>query len=271
MTRGGPGAGARARGRIDRYDLYELSAQSPVRTALLLRAIHGRGGAILGEDFCGSGAVSRAWVTAPDGLKRGATPRAVCVDKDAGALKALKKRCARSQLERLTIHRRDVMRERARVDVLAALNFPVGYWHDRGALIAYLRRARARLRPRGAIVVDTYGGESAMRVGRYRQRLPGGILYEWHQRETDPLTGRVRNAMHFRVDGRWRRGVFAYDWRLWSIAELKDAMREAGLRRVEVYDARARALDARGRTLAAPVRHADELDEDYVVYVVGRR
>ena len=41
-------------------DLYEVCVQSPTHVVDLLRAIHGGEPTRLGEDFAGSGAVSRA-------------------------------------------------------------------------------------------------------------------------------------------------------------------------------------------------------------------
>lgn len=251
----------------DKHDLYELAVQSPARVAAFLRGLHPakRDALTLGEDFCGSGAIARAWAGMGDGF------RAVCVDTDASALRALEKRCDDATRARVTRRARDVRRATDPADVIAALNFPLGYWWTRAALISYLRRARSRLRPRGVFVADTYGGADSHAVGRYARSLPGGVRYEWEQRSADPLTGRVFNAMHFRVGGRWRRDVFTYDWRLWSIAELRDGYADAGFRSSEVYAAPGDATDGRGRVLATPLAGADALDENYVVYVVGRR
>ncbi len=259
---------ARAPARApDKHDLYELAAQSPARVAAFLRGLHPakRDTLTLGEDFCGSGAIARAWAAMGEGF------RAVCVDTDASALRALERRCAPEIRERITLRAKDVRRAADPADVVAALNFPLGYWWTRGDLLRYLRRARSRLRTRGVFVADTYGGAEAFGVGRYARSLPGGVRYEWEQRSADARTGRVVNAMHFRFGGRWRRDVFTYHWRLWSIPELRDAYADAGFRACEVYAAPGDATDGAGRVLATPLGDADALDENYVVYVVGRR
>lgn len=249
----------------DRYDLYELAAQSPLMQARFLRAVHGANPLVLGEDFCGSGAIARAWASL------GEDRRAVCVDKDADALGALRSRADQATLARLELVRADVMDAAHKVDVLCALNFPVGYFHDRAGLLAYLRHARSRLNPRGALVVDAYGGRDAFTLGETEQDLPGGVRYVWEQREADPITARVRNAMHFHLpDGATIRDAFVYDWRLWSIPELRDAMRDAGFARVDVYNTLGDAVDARGDLHALPLDSGDDLDDNYVVYVAAR-
>lgn len=42
-------------------------------------------------------------------------------------------------------------------------------------------------------------------------------------------------SFRFRGDGSWLRDYFSYDFRAWSIMEIKEAMYEVGLRHVEVH------------------------------------
>lgn len=250
---------------MDRYDLYEAAAQSPEQEAKFLRAVHGGGPRVLGEDFCGSGAICRAWVDLDP------ANRAVCVDKDPDALAALRARAGEARLARMTVFEQDVVDTAEPVDVLCALNFPVGYWHTRRELVDYLRVAHRRLTPGGVFVCDIYGGATAFVCGESDEELRGGVRYTWEQRYADPTTGHVVNAMHFTLpDGRQVRDAFTYDWRLWSIPELRDAMADAGFVRTEVYDRLGDAVDADGNLHVRPVR-GDELDDTYVVYVAARK
>lgn len=248
----------------DRYDLYEAAAQSPEQEAKFLRAVHGNGPRVLGEDFCGSGAICRAW------LDLDPHARTVCVDMDDDAIRALRVRSNPEHLERMTIVRADVRDATDPVDVLCALNFPVGYWHERADLVDYLAHARSRLTSGGVFVCDIYGGANAFICGESDEELRGGVRYTWEQRDADPLTGRVLNAMHFTLpDGREVRDAFTYDWRLWSVPELRDAMADAGFATSEVYDRLGDAIDADGNLLVRPVR-GDELDDTFVVYLAAR-
>jgi predicted RNA methylase len=249
----------------DRYDLYEAAAQSPEQEAKFLRAVHGGSPRVLGEDFCGSGAICREWLGLDLNL------RAVCVDMDDDALDALRARATPEALARMTIVKGDVLDATERVDVLCALNFPVGYWHTREDLVRYLTRACERLTPGGVFVCDIYGGANAFVCGDSDEELRGGVRYTWEQRFADPTTGRVVNAMHFSLpDGREIRDAFTYDWRLWSIPELRDAMRDAGFASTEVHDRLGDAVDGEGNLLVRPVR-GEELDDTYVVYIVARK
>ncbi len=252
----------------DRHGLYEACAQNPTRDVRMLEAIHADEPRVLGEDFCGTGALSRAWAALSPGHS------AIAVDHDAEPL-------ARAQrVARVRAIRADVMRVTARTDIIAVLNFSICELHTRGALVAYLRHALARLKRRGVLVLDIYGGGDAFNTGRIVQnvRLETGrrVRYEWEQRHADPLTGRVVNAMHFSVRGPNGRAVrlddaFVYDWRLWSIPELREAMEEAGFTSSEVYPRFAEAQDDEGNLYVSPISDSAEVGESFSVYVVGRR
>ncbi len=256
---------AGARTAMDAFDLYERAATDGSRSVEFLLAVHGGAASILAEDFCGSGALSRAWA------EGSADRRVIAADADPAALDALRARLAPEAAQRVALRCADVRAVTDPADIIAAFNFPIGYWHARADLVAYFRHARSRLRGGGCLVVDIYGGATAFQPGEYEQALPGGIVYIWEQAEADALTGRVRNAMHFTLPGgRELRNAFEYDWRLWSIAEVREAMAEAGFARSEVYGSLGDAIDGAGRLRVRPLEHGDELDEDYVVYIAGR-
>ena len=275
-ARRGPASGRT--GEFSRYDLYELTVQNPAALVPFLRAVHGRDPRVLGEDFCGSGALSKAWVAAVSG------GRAIAVDLDPDPLE----RIPRTRASAIKVLRKDVRRvsQGRKADLIFVGNFSIGELHDRRELIRYLRVARARLSSRGergVFVCDTYGGETAFTRGGVTRMHPGPsddptvrIRYTWQQREADPLSGLVENALHYRVE---RAGTvvqelsdaFVYRWRLWSVPELRDAMREAGFKSIEVYAKLADAKDAEGNHYVRPLGPDDELDDSFIVCVVGRK
>lgn len=256
---------------MDRHDLYELCVQSPRHLVPFLRAIHGGGARVLGEDFAGTAALSAAWV------EQGPDFRAVAVDLDPAVLR---RRPEHPRLRRVVGDVRSATDPaRDACDLIYVGNFSIGEIHARGDLVAYLARSRRRLRPGGVFVCDTYGGESAFLTGAvHRDHLaPDGRLvrYTWEQRRADPLTGEVVNALHFRVS---RAGVveldlrdaFVYRWRLWSVPELRDALAEAGFARTEVYSRLPSATDEAGNAYVQPVTDPDELDDSFIVCVAAR-
>jgi hypothetical protein len=252
---------------LDKYDLYEMAAQSPRIQARFLRALHYRehndNALVLGEDFAGTGAISRAWVESFEGAS------SVCVDHDAEPMQradgiaGIRRRCC------------DVRKASDEVDLLCTLNFSICELHSRSDLVAYLEHALSRIRPGGVFVADLYGGSDAFAEGEsetvLRESDSGVVQYMWEQRYAAPLTGRVVNAMHFRVgEGEWMRDAFVYDWRLWSPVELRDAMLDAGFGSVEFYDRLGDAIDEDGSIHALPLDDDEPIDENFVVFVAAR-
>lgn len=273
--------GDHASRELTRHDLYELCVQSPSHLVPFLRAVHGNDPRVLGEDFAGTAALSHLWAD------RGEQHRAIAIDLDAEAL------AFRGGHPRVTTLAQDVMadidlEQGGKADVIFVGNFSIGYWHTRAELVAYLSRVRGRLNPGGVFVCDTYGGESAYTLGDVHRdhwipenpRYPGHagkrIRYTWEQRAADPITARVTDVLHFRVE---KAGVieqelfdaFTYEWRLWSIPELRDAMADAGFVSSEVYSKTADAIDDEGNAYVLPIEDGeDELDDNYIVLLAGR-
>lgn len=256
---------------LDRHDLYELCVQSPGDLVGMISGIHGGSPRVLGEDFAGTAALSHLWVASH--------PRrhAIAIDLDAESL------ARHGGHARITTIRRDVHRvPLASLDPCDAVfvgNFSIGYIHERHDLVRYLKRCARRLKRRGVFICDTYGGSSTFTTGHVQRehRTPDGrrVLYTWEQREADPITGLVTNAMHFQVD---RDGdielriadAFIYNWRIWSIPELTDAMLEAGFQDVEIYDKVPSAIDNDGRVYMQPVEDGSDLEESFIVCVAAR-
>lgn len=256
---------------MDRHDLYELCVQSPRDLVGIIAGIHGGACTVLGEDFAGTAALSHQWVESD--TKR----RAVAIDLDA---EALARHGVHARVRKIVgdVHRVGLDRL-PKCDAIFVGNFSIGYMHERKALVRYLRRCRGRLRRGGVFICDTYGGASTFLTGQVRREhwTPDGrrVVYTWEQREADPIRGRVLNAMHFQVD---RDGdvearvadAFVYDWRVWSIPELADAMGEAGFKAVEVYDKAPSAVDGDGAIHMLPVEDGAELEESFIVCVAAR-
>lgn len=254
---------------LDKFDLYTLCAQAPPRQVAFLRAVHGglpKSGGVLREDFSGPGALCAEWVKTP-----GCT--AVAVDRDPAPLAKLDGVCG------VRAVRADVFDAADRADLIVSTNYAVCELHERARLVEYLRLTRERLNPGGVFVADLYGGPDALTPGQFEHsvRGPAGekIAYMWQQVEAAPLTARVRNAMHFQVKAKGAKtrtleNAFEYDWRLWTVPELDDALREAGFGAVEIYDRLGDAVDGDGNVYVQPVTDGVPSEVSFVVYVVGR-
>ncbi len=226
----------------DRYRLYELSVQCAEAEVSFIdagfRRLRGRTPQILREDFCGTAAVCCEWV------QRRKRNRAFGVDTDPEVLAWGRRnniaRLPEDAARRLTLIADDVLTVDApRPDVVAAMNFSYWLLKDRESLKRYFRRVRASLKDDGIFFLDAYGGYDSHRViteERPVQGDEGDFTYVWEQEQFDPITHRLVCHIHFRFpDGSSLERAFSYDWRLWTLPEIRELLGEAGFGRVIVY------------------------------------
>lgn len=221
----------------DRHELYEASVQCPEADVVFFDRVYrewnGSLPRILREDFCGTAAICAEWV------RRRRDNRAIGVDLHRPTLAAGRRRHVAPLGEdaaRVTLLCQDVRTARApKVDVVGALNFSYMVFHERTELVRYFRGVRASLASRGVFILDIFGGWDAQALKVETRRRPG-FTYVWDQAGFDPITHRTRFHIHFRFpDGTEMRRAFTYDWRLWTIVEVREALAEAGFRRSVVY------------------------------------
>jgi len=245
MTKTGPTAISDAgtvADRADRHRCYELSVQCAEAEVDFIdrrfRLLRGRSARLLRENFCGTAAVCCEWV------KRRKTNRAVGVDIDRSVLHwsrlhnlaALSPHAAR----RVALREEDVLTvDTEPSDVVAAMNFSYWLLKERNSVKRYFQRVRATLKDDGIFFLDAYGGYDSYRVITEERTIKdddGDFTYVWEQEKYDPITGRLVCHIHFEFpDGSRMDRAFSYDWRLWSLPEIRELLDEAGFNRVICY------------------------------------
>lgn len=223
--------------RRDRHELYEASVQCPEADVLFFDRIYrewnGELPRVLREDFCGTAAIAAEWVRKrPDN-------EAIGVDLDGPTLDWGRREHIAplgEAAQRLHIHQADVRSvKRPLADVTAALNFSYMVFHDPAALRTYFRSSLAALAPRGILILDIFGGWEAQALLTETRRKPG-FTYVWEQASFDPVSHLTRFHIHFRLrDGSEMKRAFTYDWRLWTIPEVRELLAEAGFGKTAVY------------------------------------
>lgn len=265
--------GARARPvETDKYALYQRAVQLPEHEVAfcsrVFRRCFDRPALRLREDFCGTAAVCCAWARSrPD-------RRAWGVDLDPEPLRWAREHnlaaLTPAQRGRVVLLQQDVCQpSRPRVDLIAAQNFSFFTFQRRDQLRAYFARARAQLDREGLLVLDLMGGPQLWREEHRETRRLGGFHYVWEQHRFDPITHRCQFSIHFRLgDGRWLRHAFRYDWRLWTIPEVRELLAEAGFARSEVYWEGTDGATGQGNGRYRRCAQAAS-DPAWVAYVVG--
>jgi len=221
----------------DRHYLYQVAVQSPEHDIPFFDRVYkkknGKLPRVLREDFCGTAFLSAHWVrTRPDN-------RAVAVDRDPSVLQWARTHNIQplaGAASRVKLVQADVRKVREpRADVAVALNYSYFAFKERRHLLDYFQTIRGCLADGGIFVLDIFGGwETQMEVTDSTRH--DGFTYVWQQQEFDPLTNWTRFHIHFEFDkGPPIKNAFSYDWRMWSIAEIRDALFEARFGRVDVH------------------------------------
>jgi SAM-dependent methyltransferase len=224
--------------KADIHDLYERSVQAVDVEAEFLRdtyrALRGRDPMSLREDFCGTASLACEWVRT--------SPRrhAIGVDLDADVLDwgrrnrvARLRETARARVKLLNDDVRSVKTDK--VDIVGAFNFSYFCFKTRDEMRSYFARVHQALQPDGLFFLDAFGGPDASDLTKEKTKLEG-FTYVWEQAEFEPVTGRLLCHIHFKFpDGSKIKRAFTYDWRLWTLPELRELLAEAGFAKVRVY------------------------------------
>jgi len=257
---------------FDRYAEYRRAVQSPDVDCQFVsdtyKELRGKRPRSLREDFCGTFALCCEWV------RRGKENRALGIDLDSEPLNYGREnnlsQLKPEQQKRLEIIKGSVLTTQAsRVDVEIALNFSYYIFKSRLMLKKYFKQALKGLRNDGLFIVDCFGGSECQGANEETNQI-GNLTYYWDQTSYDPVSNGAVFHIHFKRKGEKKReNVFSYDWRMWTIPEIRETMLEAGFKRTHVYwEGTTRNGDGDGNFKLTEV---GEECEAWVAYVVGER
>lgn len=271
----GKGKGKKRKGptkadRSDRHDLYQKAVQFPSADVEAFEKIYeefrGRSPKVLREDFCGTAYLSCTWVQSADDR------RAVGVDLDGPTLDWGREhnlsKLTEEQRARVDLHQANVLDGPGdKADIACAMNFSYCVFKKRPQLRRYFEVVRDGLADDGIFVAELYGGYEAVTEDEELRECEG-FNYRWRQVKYNPITHETLCHITFEFkDGSKIKNAFTYDWRLWTIAELRDLLEEVGFSEVAVYWDQ---VDEDGDGTGEYERtEEEENQESWLVYVVG--
>ena len=225
--------------KTDVHLLYQAAVQSPDIDVPFFdrhfRKLVGRPAKVFREDFCGTAHLSCEWV------RQNPERRAVGVDLHGPTLQWGKKhnlsQLTKEQQGRVQLIKANVLDvQKPKADIVAALNFSYCIFKQRSQMLAYVANAHRSLNRDGLFILDAWGGSETQSIPqRDRKRLRDGCTYVWEQVSFDPLSYHTDCRIHFEwKNGAKRRNAFTYDWRLWTVPELKDILAEVGFKDLKI-------------------------------------
>lgn len=227
----------------NKYELYELSVQSPDTHAewfdQIYRNTFQKRALSLREDFCGTFQLSCEWI------KLRSKNTAIGLDLDDEPISyGMRHHYARltpHQKSRLEIIHQDVrIPTQKKVDLIAACNFSFCIFKKRDQLLKYFKSCLKSLHSDGLLLLEIAGGPGMIAPLREKKEVKLNkkekFTYIWHQKSFDPITHDAQYSIHFKLNnGKTLKDQFTYDWRLWSIPELRDTLSDAGFDETLVY------------------------------------
>lgn len=221
-----------------KYDYYEKSVQNAEGEVEYMQKefqrYYGHKAYVLREDFCGTGAISCAWV-ADD--KRA---EAYGIDLDPEPIAMGKERhyskLTKAQQTRMQYLQQNVLTAKTpKIDVICAFNFSYFIFRSRKDLLQYFKAVRKSLNKQGIFFIDLFGGPESQKLVTDTKKI-GKLTYYWECQHFNPLSQDCTFAIHFRDEkGKKHENVFTYHWRLWTMPELRDLLTEAGFAKVVPY------------------------------------
>ena len=222
----------------DRHELYQHSVQNVEAEIDFIDAeyesIRGRKASSLREDFCGTGNTSVEWI------KRRKTNTAVGLDIDQPTLDWGEEhhlaKLSDDERSRVQLLNRTVLEpgDAGGTDCVLAMNFSYWLFKTRDELRGYFNGKD------GIFFLDHYGGSETMTETEETKKIDAGggrsFTYIWEQASYNPITGDMRCHIHFKFPDKTRMNkAFTYEWRLWTMVEIRELLSEAGFANVLVY------------------------------------
>ena len=114
------------------------------------------------------------------------------------------------------------------------MKFSYFCFKSRDLMKTYFANAYKRLNKDGIFLVDAFGGSQCFAPIEDSVKHDN-FTYYWDQVSFDPVSNEALFYIHFKVKGKKVEKVFTYDWRLWTLPEIREIMREVGFKKTHVY------------------------------------
>ncbi len=226
--------------RADRHKLYELSVQCSESEIdfvdATFKAIRKQRAKILREDFCGTANVCCDWV------KRRRNNHAIGVDIDPEVLEWGQKnnlsKLTKSQSSRIQLFNENVLTVQTEAaEIISAMNFSYWLFKSRKELKHYFQSVHTALADNGVLFLDAYGGYDSFRdIKEKTKHKKHKFTYIWEQEKYEPISGELTCHIHFKFpDGSKLKNAFSYNWRLWTLPEIRELLEETGFNNITVY------------------------------------
>lgn len=262
----------------DRHVLYQKSVQAPEAEVEFMHdtytSLRGRAPISLREDFCGTAYLATEWCKSNP--QRTAMGVDICKDTLAWGQENNVNAAGKDVARRVQLISDDVRKvTEPKADITCGFNFSYCIFETRDELRYYFEQARAGIKDDGLFILDLFGGtECGDELEEETEIEDENATYIWEHASFNPIDHHIECNIHFDFDdGSRLEKAFTYSWRMWSIPEISELLKEAGFSSVKVYweefeedEDDDEFLEGTGEYHIATV---EENQESWMVYIVA--
>ncbi len=221
-----------------KFELYQKSVQNAKKEAeffrKVYRLIYNKVPETFREDFCGTGLLSCEWV------KSNVMNSAVGLDFDKETLEWGRDNNINnltSGADRIKLLEQNVLDEfdqSQKFDIICSLNYSHFLLQKRKEIFKYFSNMVQNLQTKGIFILDFYGGSHIFTDHKY-QRSKSSSFYEFSGKKMNILNNQSACSLNYKIKKNKYKPMFSFNFRIYSIIELREALEEVGLNGFKLY------------------------------------
>jgi len=223
--------------KLNKHELYQKSVQNVHIEAeffrKVFRMIFNKVPYTFREDFCGTGLLSCEWV------RKDVQSYAVGLDIDQETLDwGIENNVNNlsSGFDRIKLLNHNVLDEFDNTqffDIICSLNYSHFLLNKRKEIVKYFSNLRKNLK-KGIFIMDFYGGSHIYEDHKYN-RGESDSFYEFRGKQMNNLTNTSICSLNYRIKKKKFTPLYEFNFRIYSIIELKEALEECGFNKFKIY------------------------------------
>jgi hypothetical protein len=219
-----------------KHALYQSYVQNPKREIEFyrkqFRKIFNKVPLKFREDFCGTGLLCCEWV------KSNVLNTALGIDLDLETLNyGLENNINNlsSGFDRVKLIHQNVLDTfdiNEKFDIICSMNYSHFLLHKRKDLVKYFTNVKVNLNTKGLFIMDFFGGSH---VFNYHTHNNLTDHYKYIGQQINILNNVTHISLNFKTKSDKFEPLFQYDFRVYSLIEIKEALEEAGFNKFVIF------------------------------------
>ena len=221
-----------------KHELYQKSVQNVKKESEFFRKVYrmifNKVPTSFREDFCGTGLLSCEWV------KSNVLNSAVGIDIDQETLDwGIQNNINNltSGSDRIKLLNHNVLDEfdaTQKFHIINSLNYSHFLLPQRKQIIKYFSNVVKNLDSKGVFIIDFYGGSHIYTDHKY-QHSDTSDFYEFSGKQMNIINNTSACCLNYKIKKNKYKPLFSFNFRIYSIIELREAMEEVGLNSFKLF------------------------------------